>query len=149
VLAAASTVQIASESIVVLAPAQIRAEIAAQLAKLPPPPVGPASQQLNEAVQSYLTANAAPALPARDDAATPAKRQSALAGTRGLIRAANRLVAAHEYSDARRRLASGSVGKVEDLTFPCSPGLHRRSVSNAVLDSGAGPTCARRTGGPL
>ena len=62
VLAAASTAQIAAkiatESIVVPTPAQIRAEIAAQLAKLPPPPVGPASQQLIDAVQAYVTANA-------------------------------------------------------------------------------------------
>jgi hypothetical protein len=62
VLAAASTAQIAAkiatESIVVPTPAQIRVEIAAQLAKLPPPPVGPASQQLTDAVQAYITANA-------------------------------------------------------------------------------------------
>lgn len=61
VLAAASTAQvaakIAAETIVVPTPAQIRQEIAAQLAKLPPPPVGPAPQQLDEAVQAYLTAN--------------------------------------------------------------------------------------------
>jgi hypothetical protein len=61
VLAAASTAQvaakIASESIAVPTPAQIREEIAAQLAKLPPPPVGPASQQLTDAVEAYLTAN--------------------------------------------------------------------------------------------
>ncbi|HET9256049.1 MAG TPA: hypothetical protein VFO16_12720 [Pseudonocardiaceae bacterium] len=61
VLAAASIAQvaakIASDSIVVPTPAQIRAEIAAQLAKLPPPPVGPASQQLTDAVQAYVTAN--------------------------------------------------------------------------------------------
>lgn len=61
VLAAASTAQvaakIAAESIVVPTPAQIRAEVAAQLAKLPPPPVGPAPQQLTEAVQAYVAAN--------------------------------------------------------------------------------------------
>jgi hypothetical protein len=61
VLAAASTAQvaakIASESIVVPTPAQIRAEVASQLATLPPPPVGPSPQQLNEAVQAYITAN--------------------------------------------------------------------------------------------
>lgn len=61
VLAAASTAQvaakIASEFVVVPTPAQIRAEIATQLAKLPPPPVGPTPQQLDEAVQAYLTAN--------------------------------------------------------------------------------------------
>lgn len=61
VLAAAATAQvaakIASESIVVPTPAQIRAEIAAQLAKLPPPPLGPAPQQLDDAVQAYLAAN--------------------------------------------------------------------------------------------
>ncbi len=61
VLAAASTAQvaakIAAESIVVPTPAQIRAEVAAQLAKLPPPPAGPAPQQLDDAVQAYLTAN--------------------------------------------------------------------------------------------
>lgn len=62
VLAAASIAQvaakIASESIVVPTPAQIRAEVTAQLAKLPPPPVGPNPQQLNEGVQAYLAANA-------------------------------------------------------------------------------------------
>lgn len=62
VLAAASTAQvaakIASESIAVPIPAQIRAEVAAQLAKMPPPPVGPTFQQLNEAVQAYVVANA-------------------------------------------------------------------------------------------
>lgn len=62
VLSAASTAQvaaqIASQSIAVPTPAQIEVEIAAQLAKLPPPPLGPTSQQLNEAVQAYLTANA-------------------------------------------------------------------------------------------
>lgn len=61
VLAAASTAQIAAkiaaESIVVPTTAQIRAEIAAQLAKLPPPPVGPASGQLMDAVQAYVSAN--------------------------------------------------------------------------------------------
>ena len=60
VLAAASTAQvaakIAAESIVVPTPAQIRAEVAAQLAKLPPPPVGPAPQQLTDAVQAYVAA---------------------------------------------------------------------------------------------
>ncbi len=62
VLAAASTAQVAakivSESVVTPIPEQIRAEIAAQLAKMPPPPVGPTSQQLNEAVQAYVAANA-------------------------------------------------------------------------------------------
>lgn len=62
VLTAAATAQIAAkiaaESIVVPTPAQIRSEIAAQLAKLPPPPIGPASQQLTDAVQAYVTANA-------------------------------------------------------------------------------------------
>jgi hypothetical protein len=61
VLAAASTAQvaakIAAESIVVPTPAQIRAEVAAQLAKLPPPPAGPSPQQLDEAVQAYVAAN--------------------------------------------------------------------------------------------
>lgn len=61
VLAAAATAQIAakiaSESIVVPTPAQIRSEIAAQLAKLPPPPLGPAPAQLDVAVQAYVTAN--------------------------------------------------------------------------------------------
>ncbi|MDQ4032645.1 MAG: hypothetical protein M3332_10415 [Actinomycetota bacterium] len=63
VLSAASTaqvaVQIARESIAVPTPAEIQAEVAAQLAKLPPPPIGPTPQQLDEAVQAYLTANAA------------------------------------------------------------------------------------------
>lgn len=62
VLSAASTAQvaaqIASKSIVVPTPAQIRAEVAAQLTTLPPPPVGPSPEQLNEAVQAYLAANA-------------------------------------------------------------------------------------------
>lgn len=62
VFSAASIAQvaakIASESIVVPTPAQIQAEVAAQLATLPPPPVGPTSQQLNEAVQAYVLANA-------------------------------------------------------------------------------------------
>src|SRR2546421_167967 len=49
--------KIAAESIVVPTPAQIRAEVAAQLAKLPPPPVGPAPQQLTDAVQAYVAAN--------------------------------------------------------------------------------------------
>lgn len=61
VLTAASTAQvaakIASESIAVPTPGQIRAEIASQLATLPPPPVGPSPQQLAEAVQAYITAN--------------------------------------------------------------------------------------------
>lgn len=42
---------------VVPTPEQIRTEVAAQLAKLPPPPVGSAPQQLDEAVQAYVTAN--------------------------------------------------------------------------------------------
>lgn len=62
VFSAASIAQvaakIASESIVVPTPAHIRAEVAAQLATLPPPPVGPTSQQVNEAVQAYVLANA-------------------------------------------------------------------------------------------
>lgn len=62
VLSAASTAQVAAqiarESIAVPTPAQIQTEVAAQLAKLPPPPVGPTPQQLDEAVQAYLTANA-------------------------------------------------------------------------------------------
>jgi hypothetical protein len=61
VLAAASTAQvaakIASESIVVPTPRQIRTEIAAQLAKLPPPPLGPTPQQLDGAVHAYIKAN--------------------------------------------------------------------------------------------
>jgi hypothetical protein len=62
VFSAASTAQIAAqiarESIAVPTPAQIQAEVAAQLAKLPAPPIGPTPQQLDEAVQAYLTANA-------------------------------------------------------------------------------------------
>ena len=62
VLSAASTAQVAAqiarESIAVPTPAQVQAEVAAQLAKLPPPPTGPTPQQLDEAVQAYLTANA-------------------------------------------------------------------------------------------
>jgi hypothetical protein len=62
VLAAASTAQvaakIASQTSVAPTPAQIQADVAAALAALPPPPVGPAPQQLNAAVQAYLAANA-------------------------------------------------------------------------------------------
>jgi hypothetical protein len=62
VLVAASTAQvaakIASQSIVAPTPAQIQAEVAVVLATLPPQPVGPAPQQLNEAVQAYVAANA-------------------------------------------------------------------------------------------
>ncbi len=62
VLSAASTAQVAAqiarESIVVPTPAQIQTEVAAQLAKLPPPPTGPTPQQLADAVQAYLAANA-------------------------------------------------------------------------------------------
>jgi len=62
VFAAASTAQvavkIARESSAARTPAQIQADIAAALAKLPPPPVGPAPQQLTAAVQAYLAANA-------------------------------------------------------------------------------------------
>lgn len=60
-LTAASTAQVAAQlatrAIQVPSPEQIRSEVAAQLAKLPPPPVGPAPQQLDEAVQAYITAN--------------------------------------------------------------------------------------------
>jgi hypothetical protein len=55
VLTAASTAQVAAQlamqNIRVPSPEQIRAEVAAQLAKLPPPPAGPTPQQLAEAVQ--------------------------------------------------------------------------------------------------
>jgi hypothetical protein len=61
VLTAASTAQvaakIASESVGVPAPEQVRAEIAAQLADLPPPPAGPSPQQLDDAVRAYVTTN--------------------------------------------------------------------------------------------
>lgn len=77
VFAAASTAQvaakIAAESIVVSNPAQIQAEIAAQLAKLPPPPVGPAPQQLHEALQAYLTANSEGLRGSRGDQGEPGK----------------------------------------------------------------------------
>ncbi|MDT7712126.1 MAG: hypothetical protein QOG46_815, partial [Pseudonocardiales bacterium] len=83
VLAAASTAQvaakIAAETIVVPTPAQIREEIAAQLAKLPPPPVGPAPQQLDEAVQAYLTANAERLRGPRGDQGEPGKSPPCLA----------------------------------------------------------------------
>ncbi|MGB6164429.1 MAG: hypothetical protein WCF33_16370 [Pseudonocardiaceae bacterium] len=62
VLTASSAAQVAAkiarESSVQRTPAQIQADIAAALAKLPPPPVGPAPQQLAAAVQAYLAANA-------------------------------------------------------------------------------------------
>ncbi|MGH3919676.1 MAG: hypothetical protein ACRDSG_11705 [Pseudonocardiaceae bacterium] len=62
VLSAASTAQvaaqIASQPNAVATPERIKGEIAAQLATLPPPPVGPTPQQLDEAVQTYLAANA-------------------------------------------------------------------------------------------
>ncbi len=83
VLAAASTAQvaakIAAETIVVPTPAQIREEIAAQLAKLPPPPVGPAPQQLDEAVQAYLTANSERLRGPRGDQGEPGKSPPCLA----------------------------------------------------------------------
>ncbi|MGH3766502.1 MAG: hypothetical protein ACRDS0_13955 [Pseudonocardiaceae bacterium] len=83
VLAAAATAQvaakIAAESIVVPTPAQIRAEIAAQLAKLPPPPVGPAPQQLDAAVQAYLTANSEKLRGPRGDPGEPGKSPPCLA----------------------------------------------------------------------
>ncbi len=83
VLAAASTAQIAAkiaaESIVVPTPAQIRAEIATQLAKLPPPPVGPAPEQLDEAVQAYLAANSETLRGPRGDQGEPGKSPPCLA----------------------------------------------------------------------
>jgi hypothetical protein len=83
VLAAASTAQvaakIAAETIVVPTPAQIREEIAAQLAKLPPPPVGPAPQQLNDAVQAYLAANSERLRGPRGDQGEPGKSPPCLA----------------------------------------------------------------------
>jgi hypothetical protein len=83
VLAAASTAQVAAklaaESIVVPTPAQIRAEIAAQLAKLPPPPVGPAADQLNEAVQAYLAANSEKLRGPRGERGEPGKSPPCLA----------------------------------------------------------------------
>jgi hypothetical protein len=83
VLAAAATAQvaakIAAETIVVPTPAQIRTEIAAQLAKLPPPPVGPAPQQLDQAVQAYLTANSETLRGPRGDQGEPGKSPPCLA----------------------------------------------------------------------
>ncbi|HET9118101.1 MAG TPA: hypothetical protein VFN75_08535 [Pseudonocardiaceae bacterium] len=83
VLAAASTAQvaakIAAESIAVPTPAQIRQEIAAQLAKLPPPPVGPAPQQLDEAVQAYLAANSESLRGPRGEQGEPGKSPPCLA----------------------------------------------------------------------
>ncbi|MGH3694828.1 MAG: hypothetical protein ACRDRX_12720 [Pseudonocardiaceae bacterium] len=83
VLAAASTAQvaakIAAESIVVPTPAQIQAEIAAQLAKLPPPPVGSAPQQLDEAVQAYLAANSEKLRGPHGDQGEPGKSPPCLA----------------------------------------------------------------------
>lgn len=62
VLRAASTAQvaaqIASQPGAVVTPERIKEEVAAQLTTLPPPPVGPTPQQLDEAVQAYLAANA-------------------------------------------------------------------------------------------
>jgi hypothetical protein len=83
VLAAASTAQVAAklaaESIVVPTPAQIRAEIAAALAKLPPPPVGPAPEQLNQAVQAYLAANSDKLRGPRGERGEPGKSPPCLA----------------------------------------------------------------------
>jgi hypothetical protein len=83
VLAAASTAQvaakIAAESIVVPTPAQIRAEVAAQLAKLPPPPAGPSPQQLAEAVQAYVAANSEKLRGPRGEQGEPGKSPPCLA----------------------------------------------------------------------
>ncbi len=83
VLAAASTAQvaakIAAQTIVVPTPAQIREEITAQLAKLPPPPVGPAPQQFDEAVQAYLTANSERLRGPQGDQGEPGKSPPCLA----------------------------------------------------------------------
>lgn len=62
VFVAASTAQaaagIARDGIAVPTPEQLRAEVAAQLAALPPPPVGPAPREVGEAVAAYVAANA-------------------------------------------------------------------------------------------
>jgi hypothetical protein len=62
VFAAASTAQIAakiaSQTPVAPTPAQIQAAITAELAKLPPLPMGSSPQQVTAAVQAYLAANA-------------------------------------------------------------------------------------------
>ncbi|MDQ4021786.1 MAG: hypothetical protein M3257_09225 [Actinomycetota bacterium] len=83
VLSAASTaqvaVQIARESIAVPTPAEIQAEVAAQLAKLPPPPIGPTPQQLDEAVQAYLAANAEALRGPRGDQGEPGESPPCLA----------------------------------------------------------------------
>jgi hypothetical protein len=83
VLAASSTAQVAAkiarESSAARTPAQIQADIAAALAKLPPPPVGPAPQQLTAAVQAYLAANAQGLRGPQGDPGTPGKSPPCLA----------------------------------------------------------------------
>lgn len=78
VLTASSAAQVAAkiarESSVQRTPAQIQADIAAALAKLPPPPVGPAPQQLAAAVQAYLAANAQGLRGPQGDPGAPGKQ---------------------------------------------------------------------------
>lgn len=75
VLAAASLAQvaasIASQSPAVPTAAQIQTTIALALAKLPPPPVGPTAQQLTQAVQAYIAANAEGLREARGEPGAP------------------------------------------------------------------------------
>jgi hypothetical protein len=83
VLAAASTAQvaakIASQSIAAPTPAQIQADVAAALATLPLPPVGPAPQQLTAAVQAYVAANAQGLRGPQGDPGAPGKSPPCLA----------------------------------------------------------------------
>jgi hypothetical protein len=83
VLAAAARAEVAAkiarESSAALTPTQIQAEIAAALAKLTPPPVGSASQQLAAAVQAYLAANAERLRGPQGDPGAPGKSPPCLA----------------------------------------------------------------------
>ncbi|MGH3865591.1 MAG: hypothetical protein ACRDQ4_05525 [Pseudonocardiaceae bacterium] len=83
VLAASSAAQVAAkiarESSVERTPTQIQGDIAAALAKLPPPPVGPAPQQLTAAVQAYLAANAQGLRGPQGDPGAPGKSAPCLA----------------------------------------------------------------------
>lgn len=62
VLAASSAAQVAAgiaqDDIAVPTAEQVRAEVAAQVAALPPPPAGPAPDVVTEQVTTYITANA-------------------------------------------------------------------------------------------
>lgn len=83
VLAAAARAEVAAkiarESSAARAPVQIQADIAAALAKLPLPTVGPAPQQLAAVVQAYLAANAERLRGPHGDPGAPGKAPPCLA----------------------------------------------------------------------